>query len=62
MNPPYINYNGVFGQFDTVPLARREDCVACGKIEGMDNISVLLPKDATFQVLFNLIGKRRICH
>lgn len=57
MNPPYLNYNGVFGQFDTVPLARREDCVACGKIEGMDNISVLLPKEATFQILFNLIEK-----
>jgi len=55
MNPPYVNYNGLYGQFDPLPVSRREDCVACGKIEGIENISLLLPKDATFLQLFNAI-------
>ncbi|MHA1339974.1 MAG: ThiF family adenylyltransferase [Promethearchaeota archaeon] len=57
MNPPYINYNGVYGQFDPVPVSRREDCVACGKIKGVENLSVVIPKDADFQLLFDLIAK-----
>ncbi|MBD3350084.1 MAG: hypothetical protein GF364_01200 [Candidatus Lokiarchaeota archaeon] len=57
MNPPYLNYNGVYGQFDAVPLNRREDCVACGNVKGMENLSLLINEDATFQTLFDLIGK-----
>jgi len=57
INPPYINYNGVYGQFDSVPISRREDCVACGKVQGVENLSIILPKDADFQTLFDVIGK-----
>ncbi|TFG18717.1 MAG: hypothetical protein EU530_08385 [Promethearchaeota archaeon] len=59
MDPPYVNYNGVFGQFDAVPLSRREDCVACGTIEGVENLSLLLPRDATFGILFELIKSQK---
>jgi len=59
MDPPYVNYNGVFGQFDAIPLSRREDCVACGKIEGEENLSLIFPKDATFKMLFELIRSQK---
>jgi molybdopterin/thiamine biosynthesis adenylyltransferase len=55
MNPPYVNYNGIFGQFDAVPMQRRPDCVTCGKEEGIENMNLLIPKDATFKTLFNFI-------
>lgn len=59
MDPPYINYNGVYGQFDPVPLSRREDCVACGTIEGVENLSLLIPDDATFGTMFKLIKSQK---
>ena len=38
MDPPYVNYNGVYGQFDHLNILKRDDCLACGKIEGEENI------------------------
>ncbi|MHA1727896.1 MAG: ThiF family adenylyltransferase [Promethearchaeota archaeon] len=58
MNPAYINYNGVYGQFDMIPMKRRQDCVACGEVEGIENLNIIIPKDATFEYLFNLIEKQ----
>ncbi|MHA1820540.1 MAG: ThiF family adenylyltransferase [Promethearchaeota archaeon] len=55
MDPPYINYNGTYGQFDPVPISRRPDCVACGKVEGIENLSILIRKDTSFANLFALI-------
>ncbi|MHA1147630.1 MAG: ThiF family adenylyltransferase [Promethearchaeota archaeon] len=46
MYPPYINYNGVYGQFDPLPISKRDDCLACGKIEGEEVINLALPIDA----------------
>ena len=43
MNPSYINYNGVYGQFDQVPINRRKKCVACGESEGIENLSIIIP-------------------
>jgi hypothetical protein len=59
MDPPYVNYNGVYGQFDAVPISRRDDCVACGKIEGIENLSLLLPIEATFGNMFELIKSQK---
>ena len=59
MNPSYINYNGVYGQFDQVPISRRKNCVACGKeSEGIENLSIIIPQNATFQQLFELISSQ----
>ncbi len=52
MDPPYINYNGVFGQFDPVPMQRREDCVACGSRVGQENINIVVDPEATVGDLF----------
>jgi len=55
MNPPYINYNGVYGQFDHLDIIRREDCLACGKIEGEENIKIVVPFDADIGYIFKAL-------
>lgn len=52
MDPPYINYNGIYGQFDQVNITRRDDCLACGKIEGEENITIAVPFDADIEYVF----------
>ncbi|MGQ4874570.1 MAG: ThiF family adenylyltransferase [Promethearchaeia archaeon] len=52
MYPPYINYNGVYGQFDPLPISRREDCLACGNIEGEENINIVVPFDADVEYIW----------
>lgn len=31
MNPPYINYNGYYGIFEQIDVAKWDECPACGK-------------------------------
>ena len=52
MNPPYINYNSVYGQFDAINIARRDDCLACGKIEGEENVQIVVPFDSNIEYVF----------
>jgi len=52
MYPPYVNYNGVYGQFDPLPVSKREDCLACGKIEGEESINIALPITAAVKDLW----------
>lgn len=55
MDPPYINYNGVYGQFDHLNIIKRDDCLACGKIEGEENIKVVVPFDADIGYIFKAL-------
>ncbi len=56
MDPPYINYNGVYGQFDPVPVQRRPDCVGCGSKRGQENINIAVESaDATIGDLFQVL-------
>lgn len=52
MSPPYVNYNGVYGQFDPLPISKREDCLACGKIEGEENVNIVVPFDADVEYIW----------
>ena len=52
MDPPYVNYNGVYGQFDALPISKREDCLACGNIEGEENVQIVVPFDADVAYIF----------
>ncbi|MGB5913139.1 MAG: ThiF family adenylyltransferase [Promethearchaeia archaeon] len=52
MDPPYVNYNGVYGQFDHLDIVKREDCLACGEIEGEENIQIVVPFDADIGYIF----------
>ncbi|QEE16179.1 ThiF family adenylyltransferase [Promethearchaeum syntrophicum] len=55
MNPPYLNYSGIYGLFDQIPISRSEDCVGCGSRQGQENITVVVPIDATVGELFKAI-------
>ena len=52
MDPPYVNYNGIYGQFDHLNVIRRDDCLACGKIEGEENVQIVVPFDADVGYIF----------
>jgi hypothetical protein len=52
MDPPYVNYNGIYGQFDHLDIVKREDCLACGKIEGEENVQLVVPFDANVGYIF----------
>jgi len=52
MDPPYVNYNGVYGQFDHLDIIKRDDCLACGKIEGEENVQIVVPFDADIGYIF----------
>jgi len=52
MDPPYVNYNGIYGQFDHLNIIKREDCLACGKIEGEENVQIVVPFDADVGYIF----------
>jgi len=52
MDPPYINYNGVYGQFDQLSIIKRDDCLACGNIEGEENVQLVVPFDAEIGYIF----------
>ncbi|MHA2287313.1 MAG: ThiF family adenylyltransferase [Promethearchaeota archaeon] len=52
MDPPYINYNGVYGQFDHLDIIKRDDCLACGKIEGEENVQIVVPFDVDIGYIF----------
>ena len=52
MDPSYINYNGVYGQFDALSIIKREDCLACGEIEGEENLQIVVPFDADVGYIF----------
>ncbi len=52
MDPPYVNYNGIYGQFDHLNIIKREDCLACGKIEGEESVQIVVPFDADVAYIF----------
>ena len=52
MDPPYVNYNGVYGIFDALDILRRDDCLACGDIEGEENVQIVVPFDADVEYVF----------
>ncbi len=52
MEPPYVNYNGIYGQFDHLHILKRDDCLACGEIEGEENVQIVVPFDADVDYIF----------
>ena len=52
MDPPYVNYNGVYGQFDALDIIKRDDCLACGKMTGEENVQIVVPFDASLDYIF----------
>ncbi|MHA1913887.1 MAG: ThiF family adenylyltransferase [Promethearchaeota archaeon] len=56
MDPSYVNYNGIYGQFDHLNIIKREDCLACGKIEGEENVQIVVPFDADVGYIFEAMS------
>ncbi len=56
MYPSYINYNGVYGQFDCLEIQKRESCLACGNIEGEENVQIVVPFDADVEYIFKAMS------
>jgi len=52
MDPPYVNYNGVYGQFDALDIIKSDVCLACGKITGEENVQIVVPFDANLNYIF----------
>lgn len=55
MNPPYLNYNGKYGLFESLEISRLEDCVACGSRQGQENLTVAVPQDARIRDIFRAV-------
>lgn len=55
MNPPYINYNGVYGLFEQIEMAKWEECPACGS--GQDTRKLEIDPEATIRILFDAMEK-----
>lgn len=49
MNPTYINYNGMYGIFDHLPVLKRDDCIVCGTVKGIEYISIPIMPDSTIE-------------
>lgn len=60
MDPPYINYNGVYGLFEQLDVSRTETCVVCGSGKGQENLTVALPKESTVSDLFKAMNEVNI--
>ncbi|MBY9005837.1 MAG: ThiF family adenylyltransferase [Candidatus Lokiarchaeota archaeon] len=56
MYPSYINYNGVYGQFDSLEIQKREGCLACGDIEDEENVQIVVPFDADIKYIFKAMS------
>ncbi|MFX1239176.1 MAG: hypothetical protein ACFE8P_15855, partial [Promethearchaeota archaeon] len=52
MDPPYLNYNGVYGLFEGLNITKRDDCLACGDIEGEENVQIVLEFNADLGKIF----------
>ncbi|MHA1784143.1 MAG: ThiF family adenylyltransferase [Candidatus Helarchaeota archaeon] len=55
MNPPYINYNGVYGLFEQIDVGRWEECPACGS--GQDTRKIEIDPEATIRIIFDALSK-----
>ena len=42
----------MYGQFDHLDVIKREDCLACGDIEGEENVQIVVPFDANIGYVF----------
>ncbi|MBN1800221.1 MAG: ThiF family adenylyltransferase [Candidatus Lokiarchaeota archaeon] len=52
MDPPYLNYNGVYGLFEGLNITKRDDCLACGNIKGEENVQIVLEFNANIAKIF----------
>lgn len=55
LDPPYLEYNSVYGLFTPFKLEKDRNCIVCGKKRTV--VSVKIPRSATFEDLFHELKK-----
>jgi ubiquitin-activating enzyme E1 C len=55
MNPPYLNYNGIYGIFDYLDIAKDPNCLHCGEGK-VRTIEIMIDKNERIDSLFGLVN------
>ncbi|MHA1695565.1 MAG: ThiF family adenylyltransferase [Candidatus Helarchaeota archaeon] len=55
MSPPYLNYNGVYGIFELIDIAKDPNCLHCGSGK-FETIEVTINKNEHIDTLFGLVS------
>ncbi len=53
MNPPYINYNGFYGLFEQIEVAKWEECPACG--QGIETRKIEIEPSSIILAMFDVL-------
>ena len=57
MNPTYLNYNGIYGIFDHLPVLKREDCTVCGSKKGIEYLQIPITPETVIGDIFLSLEK-----
>ncbi len=57
LDPTYLNYNGLYGIFDHLPVLKREDCIVCGNVKGLEYAQIPITPDSTIGDIFDSLQK-----
>ncbi|MHA1682177.1 MAG: ThiF family adenylyltransferase [Promethearchaeota archaeon] len=52
MNPTYLNYNGIWGIIDHLPVLKREECVVCGTQKGIEFLQIPITPESMLGDIF----------
>ncbi|MHA1847755.1 MAG: ThiF family adenylyltransferase [Promethearchaeota archaeon] len=52
MDPTYLNYNGIWGIIDHLPVLKREDCPVCGTQKGIEYLQIPITADSVLADVF----------
>jgi ubiquitin-activating enzyme E1 C len=52
VDPTYLNYNGMYGIVDHLPVLKREDCIVCGTQKGIDFVQIPINEESTIEDIF----------
>ncbi|MEX2717103.1 MAG: ThiF family adenylyltransferase [Candidatus Sigynarchaeota archaeon] len=57
LDPTYINYNGMYGIFEHLPVLKREDCIVCGNVKGLEYVQIPITPESTIGDIFDALQK-----
>ncbi|MBD3187401.1 hypothetical protein GF325_11270, partial [Candidatus Bathyarchaeota archaeon] len=52
MAPTYMNYNGIWGIIDQLPVMKREECPVCGSQKGIEYLQIPITPGSTIADIF----------
>lgn len=60
VDPTYLNYNGMYGIFDHMPVLKRDDCIVCGNVKGIEYAQIPITPESTIGDVFEGLVKSGI--